>query len=256
VNFQHLKEQFDRDGFVIVRQLLPAADFAELNRQLARYIREVVPGLPDTDAFYDADRSRPETLRQLHRMDQDPFFAAYRNNPIWQALAEALVGEAVTALPPEWFNKPPGSAAGTPPHQDNYYFCLDPCNVLTIWMALDRVDDENACMRYVAGSHLEGVRPHERSQVLGFSQRIADYGPGDASREAAIHLAPGDVSAHHGNLIHRAGANRSKTRHRRAFAMVFQGASCRRDVEAYERYQASVKAQQGALASNAEGRAR
>ena len=66
-------------------------------------------------------------------------------------------------MPQEWFNKPPLSTAGTPPHQDNYYFCLNPCNVLTIWMALDVVDDENACMRYVAGSHLEGVRPHARS---------------------------------------------------------------------------------------------
>ena len=252
MNFQHLKAQFDRDGFVIVRQLLPAADFAELNRQLDRYIREVVPGLPNTDAFYDADRSRPETLRQLHRLDQDPFFAVYRNNPIWSSLAEALVGEAVTAMPQEWFNKPPLSTAGTPPHQDNYYFCLNPCNVLTIWMALDVVDDENACMRYVAGSHLEGVRPHALSQVLGFSQHITDYGPGDTSREVAIHLEPGDVSVHHGNLIHRAGANRSTTRHRRAFAMVFRGASCRRDVDAYERYRASAKAQQEALAPNAE----
>ncbi|MEX0675912.1 MAG: phytanoyl-CoA dioxygenase family protein [Pirellulales bacterium] len=251
MSFQHLKAPFDRDGFVIVRQLLPAADFAELNRQLDRYIREVVPGLPDTDAFYDADRSRPETLRQLHRIDQDPFFASYRNNPIWRSLAEALVGEEVTALSPEWFNKPPLCAAGTPPHQDNYYFCLDPCNVLTIWMALDAVDDENACMRYVVGSHREGVRPHARSNVLGFSQGITDYGPLDASREVAIHLKPGDVSVHHGNLIHLAGANRSATRHRRAFAIVFQGASCRRDADAFARYQASVKAQQDALAPRA-----
>jgi ectoine hydroxylase-related dioxygenase (phytanoyl-CoA dioxygenase family) len=246
-SFQELKADFDRDGYVIVRGLLPPADFAELNRQLDRYICEVVPGLPDADAFYDADRSRPETLKQLHRIDQDPFFAAYKSHPVWQSLAEALLGEPATAEPPEWFNKPPGSAKGTPPHQDNYYFCLDPCSVLTIWMGLDAVDDENACLRYVPGSHRGPVRPHARSNVLGFSQSITDYGPDDASREVAIHLQPCDVAVHHGNLIHLAGANRSASRNRRAFAIVYKGASCRRDQQAFERYRAAAKAHQESL---------
>jgi phytanoyl-CoA hydroxylase len=53
--------------------------------------------------------------------------------------------------------------------------------------------------------------------------------------------------AHHGNLIHLAGVNRSPTRHRRAFAMVYKGESCRRDEEAFARYQAAVKAQHAGL---------
>jgi phytanoyl-CoA hydroxylase len=248
MSFEHLKPQFERDGYVIVRQLLEPAEFAELAGNLDRYVREIVPGLPDTDAFYD-DRSRPETLKQLHRMDQDPFFAAYVNHPRWVALAESLLGERATALAPEWFNKPPLSTKGTPPHQDNYYSCLEPCNVLTIWMALDPIDDENACLRFVPGSHLGPVRPHAPSKVLGFSQAITDYGPLDASREVAIHLAPGDVSVHHGNLVHLAGANRSPTRHRRAFAIVFNGQSCRRNEAAFARYLAAVKVQQAALAA-------
>ena len=58
-----------------------------------------------------------------------------------------------------------------------------------------------------------------------------------------IHLQPGDVVVHHGNTIHRADANRSATRNRRAFAMVVKGLSCRRDEEAYTRYLAALKAQ-------------
>jgi phytanoyl-CoA hydroxylase len=249
MSFEHLKAQYDRDGYVIVRQLLPLAEFTDLQQNLDRYIRQIVPGLPDSDAFYDVDRSRPETLRQLHRMDQDPYFARYVHHPKWVSLAEALVGEPVTVMPPEWFNKPPRSTQGTPPHQDNYYSCWVPCNVLTIWMAMDVVDDENACLRFVRGSHREAVRPHAASRVLGFSQHITDYGPGDEAREVAIHLQPGDVSVHHGNLIHLAGANRSATRHRRAFALVFLGQSCRRDEKAYRRYLDAVKVQHEALAS-------
>jgi phytanoyl-CoA dioxygenase PhyH len=236
------KAAYDRDGFVIVRQLVNATEFAELARQLDRYIREVVPTLPDSHAFYD-DKRRPETLKQMQHMGGDPFFADYRNHPTWKALAQALVGEDVVTMEPEWFNKPPRTNHITPPHQDNYYFCLAPPHVVTIWMALDAVDEENGCLRYVSGSHHRGIRPHGRSQVLGFSQGILDYGLADHEQEVQIHLQPGDVVAHHGNTIHRADANRSTIRNRRAFATVYKGVSCQRDEAAYSRYQTALKAQ-------------
>src|SRR5262249_3108975 len=144
------------------------------------------------------------------------------------------------------FNKPPGSTHTTPPHQDNYYFCLKPARVVTIWMALDRVDEENGCLRYVAGSHQCGLRPHGRSEILGFSQGTTDNGPEDQAREVAVCLNPGDVVAHHGMMIHRADPNRS-TRHRRAFAMVYKGVSARRDEEAFRSYQAALETQREQL---------
>jgi ectoine hydroxylase-related dioxygenase (phytanoyl-CoA dioxygenase family) len=237
-----IKSRFDRDGFVIVRQLLERDEFNELCANLDRYIREVVPTLPDSHAFYDA-KGRPKTLKQMQHMGHDAFFSAYRRQPKWLALAQALLGEDVEIQEPEWFNKPPGTNHVTPPHQDNYYFNLKPPNVLTIWMALDPVDDANGCLRYVVGSHRHGIRPHGRSNILGFSQGISDYGPGDRSREVAIHLQPGDVVVHHGNTIHRADANRSEIRNRRAFAMVCKGLSCGRDEKAYERYLDALKQQ-------------
>lgn len=240
--YQEEKLSYDRDGFVIVRGFLNGSDFDELRTNLDRYIRDVVPTLPDTAAFYQ-DRSRPETLKQMQHMGGDPFFRDYTKHPQWVALAEALVGEPVRADSPEWFNKPPRTEHVTPPHQDNYYFCLAPSNVVTIWLALDPVDDDNGCLRYVRGSHLRGFRPHAASNVLGFSQGITDYGPDDHAREARIHLQPGDAVAHHGMTIHRADANRSASRNRRAFATVFKGVSCQRDDAAFARYKASLEKQ-------------
>jgi phytanoyl-CoA hydroxylase len=242
MNYDDYKPGYDRDGFLIVRQFLPPAEFKELTGNLDRYIREIVPRLPDSDAFY-LDKSRPETLKQMQHMGKDPYFHEYRKHPRWLALARALVGEAVEAQEPEWFNKPPGSESPTPPHQDNYYFNLKPPNVLTIWLALDKVDEENGCLRYVTGSHRKGIRPHGRSNVLGFSQGITDYGPDDAAREVRIELEPGDVAVHHGETIHRADPNRSRTRNRRAFAMVIKGVSCRLDEQGHARYLANLKAQ-------------
>jgi phytanoyl-CoA hydroxylase len=237
-----LESLFERDGFVVIRELLPGSELAQLQNNLDRYVREVVPTLGDADAFYE-DRARPETLKQLQHMGCDPFFESYTRHPRWVEMAETLLGESAVAEQPEWFNKPPGTAHVTPPHQDNYYFCLTPPRVLTIWLALDDVDAENGCLRYVAGSHQRGFRTHSRSSILGFSQGITDYKGDDFSREVAVTLRSGDAVAHHGMTIHRADANLSATRHRRSFAMVFKGVSCQRDDAAYATYLASARQQ-------------
>ena len=71
---QTLKELYDRDGYVVIPEFLSAEELAELKENLDRYVCDVVPHRPDTDAFYQ-DRSQPETLRQMHRMECDSYFA-------------------------------------------------------------------------------------------------------------------------------------------------------------------------------------
>jgi phytanoyl-CoA hydroxylase len=252
--FQREKGIYDEHGFVVIERLWSDDQFHEVCGELDRYVRDVVPGLADTEAFYQ-DRSDRSTLKQLNRMGCDPYFRALMADPHWLELAERLVGEPVMALQPEWFNKPPGTRHVTPPHQDNFYFCLEPANVVTIWMAVDETGFENGCLRYVDGSHRRGFRPHGRSNILGFSQGITDYSHEDFQREMAVPLKAGQAVAHHGMTIHRADANVSSVRHRRGFAMVFQGRSCQRNEEAYARYLASSRSQQEALGGTGPNRA-
>lgn len=243
---QGLKEQFDRDGFVVVRQFLAEDEFQTLQSELRRYIETVVPSLPATSAFYQ-DPDRPETLKQLQHMGGDPWFRSYTDSPRWKGLAEELLGEEALVRGCEWFNKPVGTNHPTPPHQDNYYFNLTPPSVLTLWLALEDVDEENGCLRYVPGSHLSGCRPHGRSEVLGFSQTILDYGANDAADEVPVTLKANDLVVHHGWAIHRADPNRSATRGRPSFAMVFRGVSTSVDQAGYRRYEESVKSQHETL---------
>lgn len=120
-----------------------------------------------------------------------------------------------------------------------------------MWLALDTVDEENGCLRYVPGSQQWGIRPHQRTATLGFFQGLTNFGQEELHLEVAVEAEPGDVLIHHGNTIHRAEANRSSTRHRRSFAMVFQGESCRRDESAFERYRAASETQQRELNTQA-----
>jgi phytanoyl-CoA hydroxylase len=101
-------------------------------------------------------------------------------------------------------------------------------------------------VRYSRGSHREGIRPHGRSAVLGFSQTILDFAPPDATREFVGVVRRGDALVHHSATIHWAHANRS-TRQRRACGLVYYSERAQRDEAAFCRYLESSRSQQKAL---------
>lgn len=126
--------------------------------------------------------------------------------------------------------------------RDGYYFMLDRCEAVTMWLALDEVDEENGCVRYIPGSHFEGMRAHGRTTTLGFSQGIIDYPtPDDQTREVAMHARPGDLLVHHALTIHRADGNRSATRTRRALGFIYYSERARQDEVAHGAYQDRLK---------------
>ena len=104
-----------------------------------------------------------------------------------------------------------------------------------MWIALDVVDEENGCLRYAAGSHRDGLRPHGASEVLGFSQGLQDWGPADEQREVMRTLQPGDMLAHHSLTVHRADANKSD-RTRRALGLVYYAQSAKVDRATHQVY--------------------
>jgi phytanoyl-CoA hydroxylase len=110
-----------------------------------------------------------------------------------------------------------------------------------MWLSLDEADEENGCMRYIPGSHRQGMRNHGRTGTLGFSQGIADYGDDDRRAEIAVRARPGDLLVHHCLTIHRADAN-SSPRQRRALQFVYFSARAREDLERKAKYQAKLQA--------------
>ena len=240
------KKNFDQDGFVHLPSFLNNLQLVELQKAVERYILEKVPQLKQSDVFFD-NPEKPETLKQLQRMEQDPFFANYSQHSHWNKTASDFLGEPVEVLAVEYFNKPPKTKHETPPHQDNHYFCLAPPQVLTIWVALDYIDDENGCIHYVRGSHRLPIREHRLSSTLGFSQHITDYSQSDMDSESKFTCLPGDAVIHHGNTIHRAGPNLTKNHQRRALAMVFCGKSAIRDSQRFNTYLESSNQQQASF---------
>jgi len=236
-----LREKFDADGFVIVRDYLGSAEVAEVQAQLARYIKEVIPTLPKDAAFFD-DYSKEETLRQMESLEKyDPWFLDFMNRGKHVHLMESFLRDGLNPQGLEWFDKLPYDQKATPPHQDGFYWCRKPNSACRLWIALDPVGLENGCLWYSRGSHLKGIRPHQPSGKLGFSQGIGDFDP-NIEDAVPIELNVGDAVCHHSATVHWTGVN-TTSRHRRALTTVSYGASTVRDEEAFSRYLASMKSQ-------------
>ena len=232
------RPRYAEEGFLCIRNFIHGDELEELRANIQRFLDEVLPTLPNDHVFYE-DKSNVRSLKQIqHLEDHDPWFHRAFTAGVFRTLAEFLLQEKVTPKNLQYFNKPPGLGAATPPHQDGYYFMLAPCKALTMWLALDHVDEENGCVRYVRGSHRSGMRSHSRTTTLGFSQGIADYpSSGDLDKEVTAPASPGDLLVHDAMTIHRADANVSTTRHRRAIGLIYYAASAKEDAARHQAYQ-------------------
>ena len=240
-----LPKTFKEDGFIAVPEFCNPVELSSIESALAHLIDVRISQLPAEEVFYE-DKANPASLKQIQRLhEHDDFFDTFFTEKP-KALAEELLGERVIGKNLQYFNKPPGIGQATPAHQDGHYFMLQPCQAVTMWMALDHVDEENGCVRYLRGSHLDGMRPHERTQTLGFSQGIVDFGKNESREEVPCPAKPGDLLAHHALTVHRADANASLTRTRRALGFIFYGESAREDKLAHESYQKNLAVEMSA----------
>ncbi len=233
-----VRETFMTDGYIVLRGFFNADEVAETRENLTRFIADVLPTLPREQVFFE-DLSQPSSLKQIQQMFRhDVFFENLFCDSKFEQLAEVLLDGPVVGKNMQYFNKPPLMGKPTPPHQDGYYFLLDPCEATTMWLALDEVDEENGCVRYVQGSNHLGMRPHGRTQTLGFSQGVTDYGTdADRANEVALVAQPGDLLAHHAMTIHRADGNRSAVRSRRALGFIYYSERAKVDEVAWAAYQ-------------------
>jgi len=133
------------------------------------------------------------------------------------ALIEQLTGAQPVLFTDQLFFKPPLHGSPKAYHQDNAYFLMHPDDhVITAWIAMDDVDEENGCLRYIDGSHLGDILP-----CKAIPGREHDLTPDpaliDLKKESPARVKKGGVVFHHSKALHCSGDNRSP-RWRRGYA--------------------------------------
>jgi hypothetical protein len=256
---------FAADGYVTVPLLLrDGPSFcALLNQRLERVLRgefDVPGGEPDKAPPFKAEaRCKPgkappplggpskRTLQVINVWKADRAFRRLVLSPNLGRLVASLAGwkaGARVANDQVWA-KPPGAAPLTF-HRDSPYFDFvhgEPVDVVTVWVALDDMDDELGPLEYIRGSHEWGDgRVGSADQFFDGRDRFAllhdaARREGIASPETSLHIhrlgvCAGGAGIHNGRLWHGSGPNKSTTRPRRGLGVHFVPASARfRDAE-------------------------
>ncbi|QJD82035.1 phytanoyl-CoA dioxygenase family protein [Cohnella herbarum] len=118
--------------------------------------------------------------------------------------------------------KMPNDSKPTPWHQDTPYWPINEADkgMLSIWIALDDVNEQNGCMAFIPKSHKLG-------KLTGIDflepQNIFDYVEGgqlDDRKPVVVPLKAGSCTFHNGLTFHYAHANMTD-RPRRALAIIY-----------------------------------
>ncbi len=124
-----------------------------------------------------------------------------------------LLGENVIGWGSHFFCKMPHDGKAVAWHQDASYWPLSPSKAVTVWLAVDDADRENACMRFIAGSHHVGhltFRPSNPDEHNVLNQTVEN--PEQYGEVVYDELRAGQVSLHSDLLLHGSEANHSPRR--------------------------------------------
>ena len=158
----------------------------------------------------------PEEINAENRNNLHLSFAfldKLAHNKIIVDAIEDLIGPNISLWASVMFIKEPSSKHYVSWHQDATYMGLDSMNFPTPWIALSPSNKETGCMTMISGSHKLKIQEHEdtfaENNILTRGQVIQDV---DESRAVDLILEPGEMSIHHGAVIHGSQPNKGNQR--------------------------------------------
>ena len=192
-------EQYHNEGFISPIRVLSEADALSIKSQL----EEVEAQFPE--------EINAESRNNLHLSFE--FLDALVHNPIIVDAMEDLIGPDIALWATVMFIKEPSSKHYVSWHQDATYMGMDDVNFPTPWIALSPSNLETGCMTMISGSHNQEIRKHEDTfeehNILTRGQVINEV---DESKGVDLILKPGEMSIHHGAIIHGSKPNKSQQR--------------------------------------------
>jgi len=196
--------QFDRDGYVVIEDLIDAATLEAVTREIDGFEAKVEAFLktqPDermmiaeagalTVTLHIASRS--QVLRDL-----------VTSEPLTDLCAD-LIGPDVNLYWDQAVYKKPEKPRRVPWHQDNGYTYTEPQQYLTVWLALTDATLDNGCPHVAPGLHRMGTLAHYYVEPLGF-ECFED--PPPPSGEATAPVKAGGAVVFSSLMPHLTGPN-------------------------------------------------
>ncbi len=219
--------EFHRDGYQIVRGLVPAEACARLRAIAERDLAAAVPPVE-----YEADTQYPgapqsleapggRTVRRLlQAYARDAGFREWATAAPIVTRLKQLLGPQI-ALSQAHHNcvmtKDPAYSSLTSWHRDIRYWSFERPELVSVWMALGEERRDNGCLLLLPGSQAMDFDASRLDDVQFLRTDVAENAA-LLETQVSAELNPGDVLFFHCRLFHAAGSNRAV---RTKFSAVF-----------------------------------
>lgn len=208
---------FKRDGYIRAGDVLSAEELAQARTAYDRIFTatEKPSSYRNLGQKEGEEQSKGAVLQiiDMHKLD-DIFRLLLFKSDILDLFEGYMDTPNIRLYHDQALFKPPLHGDEVPWHQDNGYWKLDPANAISLWIALDDVDEANGCMRFVPGSHKAGEVGHQRAGQY-IAQLKADA---DESLAVPVPLPAGAGVFHHCRTLHNTKPNLTPHQ-RRAWVM-------------------------------------
>jgi len=194
-----LVSQYHEQGFLSPIDIMSEADAVAIREQLEQ-----------------AEQEFPEHVNAENRNNPHlvfDFLDALAFNPIILDVVEDLTGPDFSLWGSVLFIKDPGTKHFVSWHQDATYMGMTSNNFITPWIALSHSNLETGCMSMIPGSHRNNIQPHQdtfaEDNILTRGQVVQGV---DEATAVDLILRPGQMSVHHGEIVHGSQPNMSEER--------------------------------------------
>ena len=237
------KEQYQRDGYLVIPGFKTPADIAALRARAAKIVAEFDPAVAqgifttknqekkaddyflrsdntircffEEEAFGADGQLKQDKALSINKIghamhDLDPVFRAFSTDPLLDAVARDLDLADPQVWQSMYIFKQPGIGGEVRWHQDATYFDTTPISVTTFWFALEDATLDNGCLWAEPGGHRTPLRERFLRDGDQISvEKLSDMPWPDDSTAVPLECKAGSLVCFHGLLPHYSAPNRS-----------------------------------------------
>jgi len=226
-----IKFDFEKSGYIILPTLISRERCDRLNFRLEQVLSgtfstgkspDKIPLIKEPKMGIYQQQNR-KTLQIINIWKSDENFKEIVACPaLGEFVAKLMNWKGARVAQDQVWIKPSNSNALVF-HRDTPYFDFEPDEVLTVWIALDDMDDELGPLEYVKGSHLwsdervgcasQFFSTKKSKSLLFDACSKAGYDPASLSFKT-VGVRAGGAGVHNGRTWHGSGPNTSKNARR------------------------------------------
>ncbi|MCB0129110.1 MAG: phytanoyl-CoA dioxygenase family protein, partial [Caldilineaceae bacterium] len=144
-------DAYNRDGYVKGLRVFSTEEMADHRHYFDELLAKVMAAGKDSYSISTAHL----TYGRVYDLLTHPRIVAH---------VKDILGENVIGWGSHYFCKMPHDGKRVSWHQDASFWPMSPSKTVTVWLAIDDADVENACMRFVPGSHHYGHLTYHLSE--------------------------------------------------------------------------------------------